>query len=407
MQTNPSKTVDELLAALSFIVDIEGNKKLYHAWRVAILATKFAHRLKANQQKHIFYACLMHDFGAVGLTRHITHFLKNESKIGTALPLLLSHPLIGAQLISTLPNINAVSRLIMGHHEWFNGLGYPMGKSAGLIPRGAQLIRAADSIDITLRWTPYAKLNTVARKIRAITNKEISSSVAKLAINELKKNNFLNSVADLERIRPVFQQIKNKIEPLHMTKGIDAIGRTLEVIAQIIDMKHPFTSGHSVRVSRYAMAISLALKLKHDDITRIKWAGLIHDIGKLSIPRSILSKPAKLTKKEFSRVRKHPEMTEKILGMVPSLQEITAIASGHHEYYDGTGYPRGLEANESMLGARILTICDAFDAMTSNRPYRYPLSPKDACKEIKKLSGKQFDPQIAKVALPLFKNLGL
>ncbi len=172
-------------------------------------------------------------------------------------------------------------------------------------------------------------------------------------------------------------------------------------------MRHPYAAGHSLRVSRYALAIALAMNLGHDEITHIRWAGLIHDIGKINISRYIMNKPAKLNRKEFTEVKKHASLTLKIMQMMPSLKEIALIASSHHEYFDGSGYPQGLKGNQVPLAARILVICDAFDAMTSNRPYRTPLSPAAACHQLSRLAGKQFDPEITKIAIPLFKNLGL
>lgn len=387
-------------------MDVEGNKKLYHAWRVTILASKFSHRLLSrNKRKELFYAGLLHDVGGIGLIRHIIHFLKQESKINQSV--LLSHPIVGAQLVSIIPKMSPLAKLIIDHHEWFNGLGYPRGKVNKYIPLGAQLIRIADSLDIALRDYHYHNLNAIKKKLNGAANKESSKSLSKLAINTLRNRKFFYSLLNHNNITGIFYAIKKDIEPISMPKRMDAIGRALEVIAQIIDMKHPFTAGHSLRVSRYAMAIALAMKLKHDEVTFIKWAGLIHDIGKLTVPRKILDKPGKLTRKEFIQIKKHPQITLKILNMIPTLKEIAPIASGHHEYFNGSGYPFGLKAKASILGARILTVCDAFDAMTSNRPYRKPLTHLAACQEMQKHSGIQFDPEIVKFALPIFKNLGL
>jgi putative nucleotidyltransferase with HDIG domain len=406
MRINPTKTIDELIATLSFIIDIEENKKLYHGWRVAVIACQLAERLKPKNKKEIFYAALLHDVGAVGLIKHITYFLKQENK--TNQMILLSHPIIGAQLVSMIPRMNPEAKLILDHHEWFNGFGYPRGKVFRNIPLGAQLIRLADSIDIALRDNRYRNLKALQRRILELSNKEIPNNIYKTAINVLKKDNFFKKVLDLNNgIAEIFYEMKEPVGRIHMPKGTDCIGKALEVIAQIIDMKHPYTAGHSLRVSRYAMACALALKLNHDEVTRIKWAGLIHDIGKLTVPRKILDKPTKLTKAEFMHIKKHAEVTYKILNLIPSLEEIIPIASSHHEYFNGSGYPLGLKAHESVLGARILTLCDAFDAMTSNRPYRAPMSPEAACREIEKHAGSQFDPEIVKQTLPLFRNLGL
>ena len=405
MKTNPTKTIDELITAFSFIIDVEGNKKLYHAWRVAVLASKFANRMNLDKRKKLFYAGLLHDVGGVGLTRHIIYFLKQESKKSQTT--LLSHPIIGAQLVSIMPKMNPSAKLILDHHEWFNGFGYPRGKTYKYIPLGAQLLRAADSVDIAMRSNRYKKLNAMRARITDLSDKEISKELSKIVVNALDKGRLFYAVLDHNKIPKVFSKIKKEVGQIHVATGIDAIGRTLEVIAQIIDMKHPFTAGHSSRVAHYAMAIALAMKLEHDEVTRIRWAGLIHDIGKLTLPRKILDKPTSLTKDEFKSIKKHAEFTHKILDMIPTLKEITPIAAGHHEYFNGTGYPLGLKAKESILGARILTVCDAFDAMTSNRPYRKPFTPKQACREIRQLSGLQFDPEIVKVAIDIFKNLSV
>jgi len=403
VKTNPTQTIDELITALSFIIDVEGKEEFYHAWRVAILAAKFSSKVGPKKRKEIFYAALLHDVGGIGLVRHIIHFLKQENKNNRNA--LLSHPIIGGQLVSIIPRMNPSAKLILDHHEWFNGLGYPRGKINKYIPLGSQLIRAADSIDIAMRYKRYKKLKAIRIRIMESANKEISKNISTLAINTLKKQRFFYTILNEGNIPKVFYEIKEDVGQIHMAKGIDTIGRTLEVIAQIIDMKHPFTAGHSTRVARYAMAIALAMKLEHDEVTRIRWAGLIHDIGKLTVSRKILDKPTKLTKDEFMRIKQHPGVTHKMLDMIPTLREIAPIAAGHHEYFNGSGYPLGLKAKEAIIGARILTVCDAFDAMTSNRPYRKPYTPQQACQQIRKLSGIQFDPEIVKVAIGIFKNL--
>ncbi|MBP7216308.1 MAG: HD domain-containing protein [Candidatus Omnitrophica bacterium] len=405
MKINTTKTVDELLTALSFIVDVEESVKYFHSWRVAIIADALAKRMAAKRRREIFFAALLHDVGGIGLTKHIVHFLKLENKTNQLI--LLSHPIIGAQFVSIIPKLNLCAKIILDHHEWYNGAGYPRGKSNNFISLGSQLIRAADTIDITLRTPRYANMRTLKTKLKESSDKEIEKNLARNAMRAIQQKNFLRSITDLSTITPLLYKIKNEVGPIPMPPREDIIGRTLEIMAQIIDLKHPFTAGHSLRVSRYAMAIALAMKLKHDDVTKIKWAGLIHDMGKLSVPRSILDKPSSLTKKEFLIIKKHPEMTREILKMVPTFSEISPIASEHHEYYNGSGYPFGLRAEESHLGARILTVCDAFDAMTSNRPYRNPLRAVAACTEIKKLAGIQFDPTIVKFALPIFRNLCL
>jgi HD-GYP domain-containing protein (c-di-GMP phosphodiesterase class II) len=406
MKIEPTKTVDELIKIITYITDIEENKKIYHSWRVAILCAKFASPVSNPKKlKTIFHAGLLHDIGGVGFPYHIIHYLTRNDT--TSRNILLSHPIIGAQLVASIPQMSDAAKLILDHHEWINGRGYPRAKSGKSIPWGAQLIRIADTIDILLQARRARTLRDLKKRMAVNVNKEYPKELFSKAMKKLGKKRFLQKLRLRSCVPQLFKDAQHKVGPMHIPQRIDAIGTTLEVVSQIIDMKHPYSSGHSLRVSRYAMAIALAMNLSHDHITLIKWAGLIHDIGKLKVSRRILGKRAKLTPYEYGKVREHAHFTELILAMVPTLKDILPIASGHHEFFDGSGYPLGLKGEEIAVGAKILAICDAFDAMTSNRPYRNPLTPEIACKEIIRMSGKQFDPHIAKLSLPLFKNLGL
>lgn len=406
MKINPTKTIAELLTTLTYIIDNENGKKNYHSWRVAILSAHLAkNKVKAMELKNIFYAGLLHDIGAAGLSRHIIHYLKQRDKASRNI--LLSHPIISAQLVSNIPRMTKVAKLILDHHEWINGEGYPRAKTEKDIPPGAQIIRLADAIDICLQAAGRLRLKDLKNKLTVNINKEYRKNLLERALNTLSAKKLLSRISSPDDITSLFNEIKEEVGLIHIPSKIDAIGTALEVVSQIIDMRHPYNAGHSLRVSRYALAIALAMNLTHDEITRIKWAGLIHDIGKFNISRFIMNKPGRLSGPEFLKIKKHAQITQDMMAMIPALKEIVPIAVNHHEYYDGSGYPRGLKADEVPLGARILVVCDAFDAMTSNRPYRNPLSPQATCEKIQKLSGKQFDPGIVNVALPLFLHVGL
>lgn len=406
MKINPTKTVNELLTVIAYVIDIEKNKNIYHAWRVSTLSVHFAkNTVSSRKLKDIFYASLLHDIGGVGFPYHIVHYLKRTNQ--TNQKLLLSHPIIGAQLVSHIPEMARASKLVLDHHEWINGKGYPRAKTEKDIPWGSQVIRLADSVDIFLQTGRFFRLKELKDKMSINIRKEYSKKLFDRAFNILKQDRFFYRIRQRRNIPIIFKEIKDKVGFIHIPLKIDAIGTTLEVIAQIIDMKHPYTLGHSLRVSHYALACALTMNLEHDEVTRIKWAGLIHDIGKVSVPRQILDKTRTLTKKEFGEVKKHASLTPKIMAMISTLKEISPIASSHHEHFDGSGYPQGLKGEEIPLGARILAVCDAFDALTSNRPYRPPVAFNTACQEIKKHARTQFDPEIVKQTLPLFKNLGL
>jgi len=166
---------------------------------------------------------------------------------------------------------------------------------------------------------------------------------------------------------------------------------------QILELHDPYTKGHSENVANISAALAEKLSYSKEGIQKIYWAGLVHDIGKILIPNSLLSKPGKLSGEEFSELKRHPEYGAKVLESSQELKEIVTIVRYHHERWDGSGYPEGLSGKRIPEESRILAIADAFDAMTSNRPYRESLSWEYAINEIKTYAGKQFDPEIAMI----------
>lgn len=177
----------------------------------------------------------------------------------------------------------------------------------------------------------------------------------------------------------------------------DAFVGTIRSLAETIDAKDTYTRGHSERVSLYAEAIARGLGLDGDELQTIRYAGYLHDVGKIGIPDAILSKPGKLTVEEFGIIKKHPVLSERILKPVNFPFPVQSIVRHHHERYDGKGYPDHLAGEEIPLGARILFVADAFEAMTSDRPYRKALSNKMALDELERNKGTQFDARIVKV----------
>jgi putative nucleotidyltransferase with HDIG domain len=176
---------------------------------------------------------------------------------------------------------------------------------------------------------------------------------------------------------------------------LEAKPRALSIIyalAATVDAKDSYTYGHSKKVSEYAMAISEVLKLSEDKLTTIRAAGLLHDIGKVGVPDSILNKKAPLVEDEWKPIRAHPELGVEILRHVIDLVNCLPAILHHHEHFDGRGYPAGLRGDKIPMEARILAVADAYDAMTSPRPYRQQLPSDKAIKELQRCSGTQFDP---------------
>jgi len=180
--------------------------------------------------------------------------------------------------------------------------------------------------------------------------------------------------------------------------------RTIMALATALDAKDHYTHRHSENVTRYAVAIAEELKLTELEIENIRRAGLLHDIGKIGIEDGILSSPRKLTEEEYEQIKKHCATGQEIISSLPFLKEVGLYVRHHHERLNGKGYPDGKKGYEIELPARILAVCDGFDAMTSHRPYRKALSIKEACEELKKNKGTQFDPEIVDTFLKILKN---
>jgi len=167
-------------------------------------------------------------------------------------------------------------------------------------------------------------------------------------------------------------------------------------LAATVDAKDHYTYGHSKKVSQYAVTMGQAMGLAEDKVSIIRAAGLLHDIGKIAIPDSVLNKAGPLTDEEWEPVRAHPELGMEILKHVIDLVNCLPAILHHHEHYDGSGYPGGLKGEEIPMEARVLAIADAYDAITSARPYHSQLSPQEALDELRRCSGTQFDPDMVK-----------
>ncbi len=173
----------------------------------------------------------------------------------------------------------------------------------------------------------------------------------------------------------------------------------ITALAYALEAKDRYTGGHSQRVAGITVAIAVSLGLPQENIDKIKLAGLIHDVGKIGVRESVLNKPGRLNDEEMKHIQKHPEIGERLLAPVAEDEEILRWVRHHHERYDGTGYPDRAGGDRIPLGARILAVADAFEAMISERPYRSAMTEKAALAEIERGAGAQFDPMIAEVLL--------
>ena len=187
-------------------------------------------------------------------------------------------------------------------------------------------------------------------------------------------------------------------------KGYEQVTPTIFALMAAVDAKDSFTFEHSENVSGYAMKLAAKMGLPKDDIQTAKVAGLLHDIGKIGIPESILKKKGKLTDEEYDVMKTHVENSIEMIHFLPNMNYVIPAVLSHHERYDGKGYPGGVKGTDIPILGRILAVCDSFDAMVSRRAYKDALSVEYAIGELEKGKGTQFDPDVAEAFIELVEE---
>ncbi|MDO8737149.1 MAG: response regulator [Thermoleophilia bacterium] len=175
----------------------------------------------------------------------------------------------------------------------------------------------------------------------------------------------------------------------------------VKALAEALEAKDPYTNGHSIRVTELAVTLARESGLSTDEQEQIRLAGLVHDIGKIGVPEEILHKPDRLTEQEFDFIKEHPGIGERILRPIISDPVVLAIVRHHHEQFAGGGYPEGLAGEDIPMGSRLMGVADAYDAMTSSRPYRNAMHPDKAKSQLLANRGSQFDPEVVDLFMSL------
>jgi putative nucleotidyltransferase with HDIG domain len=210
---------------------------------------------------------------------------------------------------------------------------------------------------------------------------------------------------DLEIINVLASQASISIENVRLYHNIrDNYLKTIRAFALAVEAKDEYTHGHSENVMKYTVVLARRLGLPDHELELVKYAGLLHDIGKIGISESILNKAGRLTAVEFDEIKKHPELGAKIISDVPFLKSLVPMVLHHHEFYNGGGYPLKIAGTAIPFGARILSVADAYEAMTSDRPYRKSLTEDVAFSILSEERGKQFDPQIVDAFLDIIRS---
>jgi len=311
--------------------------------------------------------------------------------------------------VRAIPFVERAEALIRYHHEWWDGSGYPDRLSGDEIPLGARILRLADTVTALGEARPHrpGRPGDVIRVVvREGTGTEFDPTVVELWA-ELESAGRIPGFQE-GLYRDFCSQALDELIPSDVPA--QSAGLVLELFSSLIDAKDPYTGGHSRRVAHLAVEVTREMGHPLELQRHVQAAGYLHDLGKLSVPSRILRKPGRLDEDEAQAVRRHAAAGASVLEDIPALRSFAPACRHHHERWDGAGYPEKLSGERIPFVARVLGVCDAYDAMTSARAYRPALPTARALAELRDGVGSQFSPRETEVLLSLpsrtFEDIG-
>jgi HD-GYP domain-containing protein (c-di-GMP phosphodiesterase class II) len=406
--------LSELIGALSCALDIAEGEPAGHAQRSCLIGMRIADELglDADARSNLFYALLLKDAGCSANSAHLAALfgaddqqakrtsklvdwsrplsafvwslrtvspdgslkarterlqaIRNEGAVTRSLMRARCHR--GAEIALKLGFPEATAEAIRALDEHWDGHGQPMGLIGTKIPLAARILCLAQTVEVF----------HAARGVR------IAYQIARRRSGQWFDPTLVEALASFRDDAAFWASLREPdvaaVEPPDrvLVADGDRLDRIAEAFAEVIDAKSPWTHEHCDRVCAIATGIGRLLGFDEEELRDLRRAALLHDLGKLSISNRILDKPGQLTDEELAKVKAQPLVTEQILGLVPSLGALAAVASAQHERLDGRGYPRGLAADELTPPMRVLAVADVYEALTSERPHRAAHSPEHA-----------------------------
>jgi len=427
--------ISEVISALSYALDLTEGRPMGHSVRSCILAMRLAEEIgmDVNDRGDLFYASLLKDAGCSSNSSKLFHILAADeirakrdvkltdwTRVGwESLQFAITHVAVGApflERVRTLVRVAAkqqvescelakircergalvaqrlgfspaVSDAIHSLDEHWNGGGYPDGLRGKNIPLFARIMNLAQTLEVFLvNRGPEAAVDAARKR----SGRWFDPQLVRAVLSLHKRQALWNG---LEKEHSIDDALALEPEQRRMLAGEDTIEAICQTFAEIIDAKSPFTFRHSNGVADAAVSISRELCLAEPDVTFIRRAALLHDIGKLSVSNSILEKPAALNADEWTTVKRHPYYTYHLLRRVPGFEVMSDTAAAHHEKLDGSGYFRSWTAEKMTLPMRILVVADIYDALAAKRPYRDAMPVEKVFEIMQKDAPKALDGQ--------------
>lgn len=416
--TQPERvSASQVLGALSFALDLTDGQQMGHSMQSCLVGMRVGRALglPAAQMSDLYYSLILKDAGCSSNSSRLYHLLADDeisakrtlkrmdwtqggwqglryalNHMATGLPLLqrVQHILRvarqpeesgalyalrcerGASIARRIGFSLEVAEAIASLDEHWDGLGYPMRLAGQQIPVLARIMNLAQTVAVF--WC-HGGAPAVTAMLRERSQRWFDPELVRIALLLCKDGSLCHGLGDADIVATAAG-----LEPEGLQLSFDAEGidRISDAFAEVIDAKSPFTARHSAGVSKAAVAIAQHMGCDAATVAMLRRAGLLHDIGKLAVPNSILEKPGKLDSAEWRIVQQHPRYSLDILQRVPGFTRLSEIAASHHERLDGKGYFRGMGAAELDRECRILAAADVFDALAAERPYRAAL-PRD------------------------------
>jgi len=279
---------------------------------------------------------------------------------------------------------------------------------------GEEALRRAKrgAIDLILLDVMMPKLNgyEVCERIKRDEKARFIPVIMVTALQEIEDkirgieagaDDFLNKPVNMHEL---LARTKSLVRLKHLNDHLENTENVLFTLAHIVEAKDPYTEGHLKRMASYSSSLAKHIGLPHEMEVALEYAGILHDIGKIGISESILCKPGPLTKEEFEKMKEHTIIGERIVRPLRFSDFMAPVVRGHHERWDGSGYPDGLAGEEIPIGARIVSVVDAYDAMTTDRPYRRRMPKKKAINMLREGKGTQWDAKLVVAFIEMIKS---
>lgn len=385
------------ILSISDAIDLAFPSLAMHQQRVALTAWEMGKMAGLDEKRieRVFLAALLHDIGAMSIEEKKS--LHDNEASGTE-----AHAIRGCTLFKSCPWLADGADLVRHHHREWTAWGE---RKDTPVAFDSQLLFLADFLERHIDRGTYILHQNEALRSRV---KELSGSMFCPGVVDLFLEASCREEFWLDLTSPRLYSLLLHYGPFkHIEIGIENILVFARLLAMIVDFKSPFTATHSSGVARCAMLLAKMAGMSDSEVQLMEAAGLLHDIGKLVIPNSILEKPSRLTVMEMAIIRQHPYHTFSVLNSITGFQMIADWAGYHHERLDGNGYPFHRKSSGISLGARIIAVSDIFTALTEDRPYRKGMDMKKAAAILTEMSSQgAIDPGLVNLLIQNMAEIG-